>query len=231
MRICLLSYQANHRKTYDVIAGLKARGYEDVCIYAKPFHYNKTFKPIYEHRPSCEWTAYDNLKYEDVINNYGYEIRKIDNYEDINEPKGTIFLVCGASLLPETFLKRNVVINAHPGYIPKERGLDALKWTIIEGQTIGVTTHLIGDYVDAGDIIERIEVPLFENDTFHSVADRVYQIEIKLLLDSIENHSIVLTTDGGGYDVHKRMPHYIEEDLMREFDEYKRSIMEIDRRK
>ena len=32
IRICLLSYQANHRKTFDVLAGLKAKGYTDVCI-------------------------------------------------------------------------------------------------------------------------------------------------------------------------------------------------------
>lgn len=35
------------------------------------------------------------------------------------------------------------IINAHPGYIPVVRGLDSLKWAIVEGLPIGVTTHLL----------------------------------------------------------------------------------------
>ena len=220
-RICLLSYQANHRKTFDVMAGLKALGYENVCIYAKPFHYKKTFKPLYEHRPSCEFTLYQDVDYQRVIANYGYELRKIDSYDEINESEETIFLVCGAGLLPTDFYKTHIVINSHPGFIPLARGLDAFKWAIIENKPIGVTTHLIGDYVDAGEVIKRVEVPVFTNDTFHAVSERVYQTEVKLLLQSVEKHGISFTTDGEGNVVHKRMQADIEKNLLNAFEDWK----------
>ena len=226
MRACLLSYQANHRKTFDVIAGLKARGYSDVCVYAKQYHYNKSFKPIYEHRPALEFTQYDEINYREFINNYGYDLRDIDDYKDINQYDeiDSIFLVCGAGIIPKEIYDKYTIINSHPGYIPNCRGLDAYKWAIVEKQPIGVTTHIIGDYVDAGDIIAREEVPINGNDTFHSVAYRVYHLEVKMLIDAVENHSVSFQTEGEGYDIHKRMPPEIETGIIGKFNKYKNNI-------
>lgn len=73
----------------------------------------------------------------------------------------------------------------HPGYISLARGLDALKWEIYEDLPIGVTTHFIGDEVDAGEIIERKEILVYKNDTFHALARRVYETEVAMLVSSL----------------------------------------------
>ena len=124
--------------------------------------------------------------------------------------------------MPKNFISKNTIVNAHPGYIPNVRGLDAFKWAIFEGQPIGVTTHIIGEEIDAGEIIERKIIPIFSTDTFHTVARRVYDTEIKMLVDAIElvynSHDFVR---GSGFPVHKRMPHEKEISLFDRFERYK----------
>ncbi|MBE5917761.1 MAG: phosphoribosylglycinamide formyltransferase [Pseudobutyrivibrio ruminis] len=230
MRVCLLSYQINHRKTFDVLTGLKAKGYKDVCVYLIPLQYKKKFTPLFEHRPSCSCTLYENLDYKKVIQNFGYEYKLINSYLDIKENDSVVWLVCGAGLLPASFYKNNIVINSHPGFIPFVRGLDSLKWAIVEEKTIGVTSHFIGDYVDAGDIICREEVPVYQNDTFHAVSERVYHSEIRLLVNAVENHEVLFSTNGEDYVVHKRMPHEIESHLLEKFENWKKDFLNRDER-
>ena len=79
------------------------------------------------------------------------------------------------------------VINSHPAYLPYVRGLDSLKWAIYYGDPIGVTTQIISEECDAGKLIRREFVPLYSWDTFHSVAQRQYELEIDMLVDSIED--------------------------------------------
>lgn len=219
--IGVLTYNVPHRKTYDALCLLKAKGYMDVAVYAVPLHYQKKYNPYYKHRPEM------NLKIETalVCKNFGYRYIEIENYDEIDIDKGSIMLICGAGILPDNFIRKNRIINAHPGYIPNCRGLDALKWAIYEKQIIGVTSHLIGDEIDAGDILIRKEIPVYKNDTFHAVAQRVYEQEISILIESIEqllNYGVQQHIKGENYMVHKRMPLEIDKDLLNYFEEYKR---------
>lgn len=99
------------------------------------------------------------------------------------------------------------------------RGLDSFKWAVYEGLPLGVTTHIIGNEVDAGEIIERKLVPVSATDTFHTVALRSYELEIRMLVDAIErldDNREYLTADS---PVRKRMPHDIESKLYERFAE------------
>ena len=148
---------------------------------------------------------------------------------DINEITCTddVFLICGAGLLPEAFVKKNIVVNAHPGYIPVVRGLDSLKWAIYNGDPIGVTTHLIGDEIDAGEIIERRIVPVFWNDTFHAVAQRQYEMEIQMLINSLAKLNDKHEFFKGEGVVHKRMPHSYETRLFERFSNLVKNVQII----
>lgn len=223
IRICIFTYQALHRKTLDVLGRLKMLGYKNVCVYAKPYHYQKHYVPLVEHRPAIE--EYDSLQkigYESIIRNFGYELRNISAYEQIDETADSIFLIGGAGIISESVIGRYRIINAHPGYIPVVRGLDSLKWAILEGLPIGVTTHLLGAYVDAGQILERRRVPVYENDTFHTVAQRSYELEVQMLVDAIDKvDQIAFFTDGEDYPVHRRMPHEAERKLYEAFEKYR----------
>ena len=107
------------------------------------------------------------------------------------------------------------------------RGLDSLKWAIHNQQTLGVTCHYVDSEADAGFLIEQREVPIYANDSFHSLAYRQYEIEIDMLVNSIEvipsrtEFPSLSTTE---YEPTRRMPKSIEENLMQEFDVYKKEF-------
>lgn len=218
-KIAVLTYTVKHRKTFDLMCLLKANGYEDVFVYATPFHYQKKKNPIYSHRPELNYSI---PEVSGICRNFGFEYFE-GQLSDFDIDKNRIVLVAGAGILPDEFVEQHIIINAHPGYIPNCRGLDAFKWAIVEKQPIGVTTHLIGKYVDAGDVIERRKIPVYDVDTFHAVSERVYENEVSMLVEAIEkcdktNTELILP---GQNVVHKRMPSEVEEHLMDAFDMYK----------
>ena len=219
-KIAVLTYPVKHRKTFDLLSLLKANGYADVCVNAVPFHYQKKKFPIFTHRPEMNYSIPDLAV---LCKNLDY-CYSIGNLNDFYIEEDRIVLIAGAGILPEDFVCTHTIINSHPGYIPNCRGLDAFKWAIIENEPIGVTTHLIGDFVDAGYVIERRIIPIYSSDTFHALAERVYENEVSMLVEAIEKcdkGSLDLILPGG-YAVHKRMPPDIEEDLLFKFEEYKK---------
>lgn len=222
--IAVITYNTPHRKTQDVLHGLKAKGYQYVKIYALPFvRRENPFKPIFQHRPSKAI----NIEIEDYARNFNYQFATT-TAETLNqqliEDKADFVIIAGAGLLPDELVINHKIINTHPGFLPKTRGLDSLKWAIVKGVEIGVTTHFVDTEADAGFLIEQKLVPIYHNDTFHSVATRQYEMEIEMLINSIELIPNLLefpslsTTE---YEATRRMPKTIEQDLMDSFEIYK----------
>ena len=222
-KIAVLTYPVKHRKTFDFLSLLKVNGYSDVKVFAIPYHYKKVKFPLIEHRPEM---IYDVPEIGDICRNLSYDYYE-GNLDDFNIESDRLVLIAGAGILPDKFIKTHVVVNAHPGYIPNCRGLDALKWAIVEMQPIGVTSHLLGDFVDAGDVIERRMIPVKPNDTFHAIAQRVYENEVSILVGAIKKLSLQKTTfiSPENYTLHKRMPKDIETGLLEAFESYKKAII------
>ena len=82
-----------------------------------------------------------------------------------------------------------------------------------------MTTHFLGDYIDAGEIIEQRQIGIKGYDTFHSVAQRIYENEIDMLVSAIElvdkKHTFVVPVSN---IVFKRMPPILEEKLFETFE-------------
>ena len=123
-KIAVISYNTPHRKTQDVLHGLKAKGYQNVKIFALPFLQRKNpFKPIYQHRPSKAIQV--NL--DDYCNNFGYNFdlttaETLNN--QLNDYKAEYVIIAGAGLLPDELVENHRIINTHPGFLPLTRGLD-----------------------------------------------------------------------------------------------------------
>lgn len=216
-KIGILTYNQKHRKTYDALCLLKARGYENIIVFAQEMTYVKKRYPLIFHRPEM---VVNIPCPEEICRNLGYEYRE-GKFEDTIKEDGLVYLLCGAGLLQESFVKSHTIINSHPGYSPYARGLDAYKWSIYYGLPLGVTTHYLGDYIDAGEILERRRITIKEYDTFHSVAQRIYENEIDMLINAIEKieeeHDYVTPTN----EVFKRMEEEKEKKLFDKFEEYK----------
>jgi len=206
-RIVILTYTQPHRKTYDTVCLLKAKGYENVLLIAVDFHYTKHFKPLVEHRPS----SFCDIKPFELAKAMGYKYKEFHSLNDINykEFAESIFLICGAGIIPENLVKNCKIINAHPGILPNIRGLDALKWSLLKNQPIGVTVHLISEKPDAGILIMQKTIDILPFDNIQSLGYRLYELEIKMLVDSIEYLDQALIEnqyiDDVNSEVHKRM--------------------------
>ncbi len=78
-------------------------------------------------------------------------------------------------------------INFHPSLLPRWRGADPIRWAILAGdEKTGVTIHHTTERLDSGDIILQKEFPLYPDDTWDTLTQRLFKEGTPLLLDAIE---------------------------------------------
>lgn len=72
--------------------------------------------------------------------------------------------------------------------------------------------------------MERRIIDIYQTDTFHAVAERVYENEVSMLVEAIDkcHDSDLEIISPGTYELHKRMLEKIEKDLLKIFEQYKR---------
>lgn len=207
--IAVITYDHPHRKTQDLLCKLLLRGYVNIDLIVLPYVERPKHKPLFPHRPkeavNCTIKELANrLGIDDVYYTVPEKLLELINRIDYKA-----VLIGGAGLIPH----HDSIINSHPGYLPNVRGLDALKWAILEGQPIGVTTYRIGKDLDTGWLIEQKLLPLRYTDNFDSIAIRLYDMEINMLVDAIEiEPSLKLTAER---PAHRRMSQEDELRMMR----------------
>jgi folate-dependent phosphoribosylglycinamide formyltransferase PurN len=77
------------------------------------------------------------------------------------------------------------ILNAHPGLLPKYRGINTIQWAVYNGDDIGVTVHFIDRGVDTGPIIEQKVIHVEQNDTIESLRKKADAAAAELLSDLI----------------------------------------------
>jgi len=223
--IGIITYDAPHRKTQDLVTSLILNGYSELHLVVIPWIERKSFRPIFKHRPSKSV----NISIETLCERLNITFSKIEtNCLDkfFSEKSFNHIMIAGAGLLPGELAKNHKIINSHPGYLPNVKGLDAFKWAIYQGQPIGVTTHYIADKVDEGELIERRIIPTYFEDSFHNVAYRIYETEIEMLVNSIKlidnNQVKPESLSDNSYIPNKRMPYNYELIMMNKFEEIRK---------
>ncbi|MGL5796630.1 MAG: methionyl-tRNA formyltransferase, partial [Cetobacterium sp.] len=78
------------------------------------------------------------------------------------------------------------IINVHSSLLPKFRGAAPINAAIIAGEKeSGVTIMDIAEELDAGDIILKGSTPIFEEDTFLTLHDRLKLIGAEKLVEAV----------------------------------------------
>ncbi|SDJ60391.1 methionyl-tRNA formyltransferase [Salimicrobium halophilum] len=89
--------------------------------------------------------------------------------------------------------------NIHGSLLPAYRGRTPHVWSIIHGQSkAGITSHLLEETVDTGDVIEQWEVPIDKEDTGYLLLQKYEKLYPRLLLRSLkklENREPLLVQD------------------------------------
>ena len=113
-----------------------------------------------------------------------------------------IVVVAFGQLLPKTVLEipKYGCINVHASLLPKYRGAAPIQWAVIDGEEVsGVTTMLMDEGLDTGDMLEKIEYVLDRNETGGSLFDKLSEMGGELILstlEKIENGTITRTPQG-----------------------------------
>ena len=216
--IVLLTFDNPHRKTQDLIFRLLARGIKPLIVATK-WEERKSFIPIISHRPSNPI----NISLAKFCGNLGLDLIVVTKdrlLEKLNTIQNIKFiLLATGNIIDKSIANSYKVINSHPGYLPDIKGLDALKWAILYKENIGVTTHFINEQIDGGLIIERKIVPLYYEDTFHYFAYRQYEMEVEMLVNSIDCQSGNVEILESNYETFRRMPHRLEHRMLEKFEE------------
>jgi len=100
-----------------------------------------------------------------------------------------IVLISYGKILPSPILKIPSVagINVHPSLLPKYRGAAPMEWALINGEKeTGITTIIIKDKVDTGDVIMQKKVAIDETDDIFLLRERLSETAPELLVLSIE---------------------------------------------
>lgn len=100
--------------------------------------------------------------------------------------------IANLTVLPRAVLDlaRKGAVNFHDGPLPRYAGLNAPVWAMLNGETQhGITWHLIGSDVDAGDIVEQRLFEILPDDTALSLNARAYATAIEsfpAVIDALE---------------------------------------------
>ena len=92
-------------------------------------------------------------------------------------------------MLPEVVwdMPRLGTFNLHASLLPQYRGAAPINWAIINGETkTGVTTFLIDQKIDTGNILYSEETEIGEKETVGDVHDRLMKIGAKLVTKTVD---------------------------------------------
>jgi len=100
-----------------------------------------------------------------------------------------VFVVVAFRMLPEEVWKipSKGTINLHASLLPQYRGAAPINHVIINGETTtGVTTFLIDNKIDNGNILLRQEVPVFPFENAGDLHDKLMKHGARLVIKTLE---------------------------------------------
>lgn len=100
-----------------------------------------------------------------------------------------IVVTAYGKILPREILElpKHFCVNVHASLLPKYRGAGPIQWSVLNGEKVtGVTTMLMADGVDTGDMLLKAETAIGENETASELHDRLAVMGAELLLKTIE---------------------------------------------
>ena len=118
-------------------------------------------------------------------------------YESIKNAAPDLIVVAAyGKILPKEVLDipRLGCVNVHGSLLPKYRGAGPIQWAVLNDEkTTGITTMLMGEGLDTGDMLLKSETEIGENETAAELFDRLADMGAELIvetLDKLENGEI-----------------------------------------
>lgn len=98
-------------------------------------------------------------------------------------------VVAFGQILPKTLLEvpQFGAVNVHGSLLPKYRGAAPIVWALLKGEKkTGITTMLMDEGMDTGDILLQAEIPIEEEDTGETLSRKLSALGGELLMETLE---------------------------------------------
>ncbi len=128
--------------------------------------------------------------------NHGIEVRQPVSLRNAEQTEGlrqlkpdAVVVVAYGKLIPTDMLEAAPFgfINVHASLLPKYRGAAPIQWAVVNGDShTGVTTMLLNEGMDTGDMLEKAETPIGENETAGELFERLSALGAKLIVSTLE---------------------------------------------
>jgi methionyl-tRNA formyltransferase len=116
-------------------------------------------------------------------------LRDPEFIQHLTDLRADIFVVVAFRMLPEAVWKIPALgtINLHASLLPHYRGAAPINHAIINGETkTGITTFLIDDKIDTGNILLREVVQVYPDENAGELHDRLMKHGARLVIRTIE---------------------------------------------
>lgn len=100
-----------------------------------------------------------------------------------------IVVVAFGKILPKDILQlpKYGCINVHASLLPKYRGAGPIQWCVLNGEAeTGVTTMLMAEGLDTGDMLLKSVTKIGENETAGQLHDRLSEMGASLITQTLE---------------------------------------------
>jgi methionyl-tRNA formyltransferase len=138
--------------------------------------------------PSPVKEAAMNLGYS-IVQPPSVRTTEFSNHIKKNNPDFIVVVAFG-HIIPKTILSlpKIATINIHASLLPKYRGSAPIQWAIINREKkTGVTTMLLDEGMDTGDILLSSELEISSDDTSGTLHDRLANLGADLLIQTLND--------------------------------------------
>ena len=143
----------------------------------------------------------------------------------LQELAADVHIVVAFRMLPELVwnMPPQGTINVHGSLLPQYRGAAPINWAIMNGETeTGVTTFRLKHQIDTGNILLQSKTPIFKEDNFSTVYQRLMLMGAELLVNTlrqIEAGTILeVPQDHVDESIIKHAPKLFKENLQIDFN-------------
>lgn len=137
------------------------------------------FSPVKEEAIKYNIPVYQPVKLKN-------DLEAINRIKDINPD--VIVVVAFGQILPREVLNipQYGCINVHASLLPELRGAAPINWSIIRGNNkTGITTMLMNEGLDTGDMLLKSEINIDDNDTCEIIHDKLMSKGAELLIQTL----------------------------------------------
>jgi len=111
-------------------------------------------------------------------------VRRLGDPAPVRRLAPDLLVLVGADLVSAAVLDVPALgtINAHYGLLPAYRGMNVTEWSVLRGDPVGVTIHLVDAGVDTGAILLQEEIPVVAGETFATLRRKHQDLAARLLV-------------------------------------------------